>query len=99
MKYGLTSEQYQLLNKICLQPLKEAGAKVWIFGSRARGDNHQYSDIDLLYHTNRKLRLGFIGEIEFDLKESRLPYKVDLVDLASLAESYKEGVLKDRIEI
>ncbi|MBE9540577.1 MAG: nucleotidyltransferase domain-containing protein [Proteobacteria bacterium] len=31
-----------------MNPLKNQGANVWIFGSRARGDHQEYSDLDLM---------------------------------------------------
>ena len=49
MKYGLTDSELKLLTKLCVNPLQKLNAKVWIFGSRARGDYTNSSDIDLLY--------------------------------------------------
>jgi predicted nucleotidyltransferase len=98
MKYGLTVEQYELLNKLCLTPLKLINTKVWIFGSRARGDYKKFSDIDLLFD-NSKVPKAVIGKIIEDLENSNLPYKVDLVAESDLAESYRDQVHKDKILI
>ena len=96
-KYGLTDIELKLLMKLCVDPLQKLNAKVWIFGSRARGDYTKSSDIDLLYEVENNLGLSVIGKIESDLEESRLPYKVDLVDLNHLASSYREGVFREQI--
>ncbi len=99
MKYGLTQEEFAIVKRIAIDPLKEKGCAVWIFGSRARGDHRKFSDIDLLYSTPKSTGLpsGMIFSIKDQLEESRLSYKVDLVNSEDLASSYKENVLKDRI--
>ena len=99
MKFGLSEEEYKLLDIKCIHPLKALGAKVWIFGSRARGDYKEASDIDVLYEAGPTMGWATLGKIESALDESRLPYKVDLVDFKNLAESYKEGVLIERVEV
>ncbi len=48
MKFGLTDQQFQILNETLVSPLKSHGARVWIFGSRARGDNKAFSDINIV---------------------------------------------------
>lgn len=99
MKFGLTSPQWETIEKLLLAPLKSNDAQVWVFGSRARGTHRQFSDLDILYATPqaKPLPLGVLGKIREDLEESNLPIKIDIVDEAQLAESYKPGVLKDRI--
>jgi predicted nucleotidyltransferase len=101
MKFGLTDQQFQILDKIAIAPLKSHGATVWIFGSRARGDHKAFSDIDLMYETidNSPLPVGFISILKETLEESSLPFKVDLVDLKELAESYRSNALADRTRI
>lgn len=101
MKFGLTSDEYELLNNLAIDPLKKYGAKVWIFGSRARGDQRSFSDVDILFElpVETEFESGFLFEIKDRLEESRLPYKVDLVQLQDVAVSYLPGILKDRIEL
>jgi predicted nucleotidyltransferase len=97
MKIGPTSEELLLLNEILVEPLKAHGCQVWIFGSRARGNHHRFSDIDILFRTDgRKLPAGFLAEAIERLEESRLSYKVDLVEEQSLAESYKANVEREK---
>lgn len=101
MKFNIPEEQLALLFRIVIEPLKKLGCRVWIFGSRARLDNHEYSDIDILFDPlpGVELRSSKIGLIRDAAEESRLLYKVDLVRLSDLAESYLEGVLEDRVEL
>ena len=97
----MNQTQYQILNSTVIGPLKEAGAKVWIFGSRARGDHRKFSDVDLLYEFPEGLSppKGFIFDIKSELEESRFHFKLDLVDVKELASSYRDNVLGDRLEL
>ena len=99
MKFGLSNEQFQILNQIVVSPLKSHGATVWIFGSRARGDYKPFSDVDIMYEKNDSNHFseGFISHLREEIEESRLPFKVDLVDANEMAESYKVGALADRV--
>jgi predicted nucleotidyltransferase len=99
MKYGLTDQQFQILDEMVISPLKSHGVTVWIFGSRARGDHKPFSDVDIVYETqqNSPLPQGFMSNLRDSLEESRLPYKVDIVDFREMADSYRFGVLSDRI--
>lgn len=101
MKYGLTDEQFETLTKLVINPLKANGAIVWIFGSRARGDHRSFSDIDVLFDVkdSNELPKGFLSKLKEAIEESRLPFKVDLVNVNEMAESYKVGALKDRIPL
>ncbi len=101
MKFGLSEKDWLLLDKILIQPLKKHSVKIWIFGSRARGDHAQFSDIDILYSLPKGATLppGLLFSIKDDLEESNLPYKIDLVSEAEMAKSYLPSVLQDRIEI
>ena len=57
-------------------------AKIWIFGSRARGDHHATSDIDLGVESLMPCPLWRCIEA---LEESTVPYLVDLVELSGIS--------------
>lgn len=101
MKFGLSQSELALLNEILLVPLKKYHARIWIFGSRARGDHQKFSDVDVLYSLPKGTTLppGFLFTLKDDLVDSNLPYKVDVVCEEDLAEGYRDSVMKDRIEI
>lgn len=94
--FGLTPEEWKLLDTLAIEKLKTHGCTVWIFGSRSRGDHKPFSDVDLLYSATATLPKGLIYDLKSTLEESDLPFKVDLVNVADLAESYKPSVLRDR---
>lgn len=54
--------------------------KVYLFGSRARGSNSPYSDVDIAVDSEVDIRRDLLILREL-LEESSLPYKVDLINL------------------
>jgi type I restriction enzyme S subunit len=68
------------------------GARAYVFGSRAHGGARQYSDLDLALEWDRPLGLDIIGQIAEALSESDLPYKVDVVDLATVEPGFRARV-------
>lgn len=90
----MSAEQFKMLNELLVQPLKENGADVFIFGSRVTGRHHPFSDVDLMYvlKDQRLLPAGLISKLKEDLEESRFPFAVDLVYGPELAASYRSNV-------
>ncbi len=54
-------------------------AKIFIFGSRAKKTNRQFSDIDIAVK-DQKINPATLAKIRFELEESALPHKFDLVN-------------------
>ena len=85
------------LRGLVLAALADHDATVWLFGSCARDQAVQHSDIDVAILPRDELPLGLFAELEADIEESTIPYDVDLVDLrradpALIAEVRREGV-------
>lgn len=101
MIYGLNSTEIQFLEEKLIFPLKQNGAKVFVFGSRANGKFQKFSDIDLLYEEDpsRPIPAHLIYFLLNVIEESQFPYKIDLVNSKELANSYKDSVDCDKIEI
>jgi predicted nucleotidyltransferase len=99
MKFGMDAEQFELLERIVIEPLQKLGATVFIFGSRARGVHHPFSDIDILYKVppGIEIRSSDIAKIREDAEESRLTIKVDLVGDRDLVAAYRPGVERDMV--
>lgn len=72
-------------------------AEVWLFGSRARGDAHRWSDIDIAISPRRELPIGLLAELREALEESNILLNVDIVDLREAGASLRETVKKEGI--
>jgi len=82
-----------------LQLAKEYGAyNVRVFGSVARGEADEKSDIDLLVDMEEGRTLFDLGGLLMDLQET-LNCKVDVATEKILRDRIKERVLKDAIPI
>jgi predicted nucleotidyltransferase len=97
LEFGIEQRHRELLSKLLVAPIKEAGGQLWVFGSRARGDHRKFSDLDIL--VAGPVPLGLISSVGEKLEESSLPFRVDLVFEPNLAESYRDRVLRERIEL
>ncbi len=85
------------LRRMVFEALGQHDAAVWLFGSCARGEARQHSDIDIAILPLGDLPSGFFAELAAAFEESPIPYDVDLVDLrradAALADEVcREGV-------
>lgn len=96
MKFGLAQDDYNFIKKHIQEKLG-TDIKIWCFGSRARGDQRKFSDLDLIIDGPDELRQK-IGELDELFEESNLPIKVDIVLDGDFAESYRESYIKDRVE-
>lgn len=72
-------------------------AKVYLFGSRARGDNSETSDIDIAIDANAPLSMTQKGQIVSMIDALNIPQKVDVVDFNRVPDALKENILKEGI--
>ena len=94
MKYGLSKEVYDKIKKV-IENNKEY--KIVLFGSRARGDYKETSDIDLavLNNISRDEQYRIMNEI--DMLE--IAYKVDIVFVDSNTKAELiESIKRDGVE-
>lgn len=94
MKFGLTKEEFEFIHQTIFLPIQKQGGKLYVYGSRARGDHKKFSDLDLMIEAAQKIA---VSAIEETLQKSNFPYKVDLVFYDEFAESYKPGYEKDKV--
>ena len=69
--------------------------KVYLFGSRARGDNRSDSDYDFCVLTDDGCTLFTLGGFFSDLKDA-LGTEIDVVCEDALRDDFSREVLKDR---
>jgi len=72
--------------------------RVVVFGSRAKHNSKQYSDLDLCVMGDTALTLKEMADLREDFSESDLPFRVDIVDWATTSPEFKaiiEASFKD----
>ena len=72
--------------------LGERDATVYLFGSFASGTQRRSSDIDLAIESATPLPRSLLAKLRDALEESRVPYRVDVVDLAEADPAFRERV-------
>lgn len=92
---GLTNKDRNKIINLCKAIFPDAS--VWVYGSRARGDFRENSDIDLALKTDKKLDFFEVAELKDILSATSLPYKFDIVDLNSLSDTeFIEQIEKEK---
>jgi len=86
MKIDKTLESLKLetiedLMKFLKDFFKDEKVEIYLFGSRARGDNTPFSDIDIGFLAKEDIS-NKLTVLRYILEEGNFPYKVDLVDLS-----------------
>jgi len=74
-------------------------AKVWVFGSRATWKTKKSSDLDLAIDAGRPLTREENSTLEEIFDESDLPYKVDMVDMHIVSDTFKTIIERDMVEL
>ena len=87
-----------IAKNIVLKHIDVQNYKVFIFGSRAVGNVSKFSDLDIGVIGTKPLDPRTIFEMEHELEESLVPYKVDIVDFFNVDEAFKKMALKKIIE-
>jgi uncharacterized protein len=86
------STEHAAIVRDVLRRFLPAGARAFVFGSRAHGHARRYSDLDLALAWDRPVGLRLMGEIAEALSESDLPYKVELLDLAAIDPAFRARI-------
>ena len=85
-------------NTIRLIAAKLSPSFIGVFGSYARGDENEKSDLDLLIDTEKRVDLLTLIGIEQELSDA-LGLKVDLVTMRSLNQAIGDYINKDLVRI
>ena len=98
--YGLENKYLKFILSVLQKNIPDIDAKFYIFGSRAKGTYKEYSDIDLAIKlNNKKLAADILGKILIEFTDSTLPYEVDVIDLNSIDDSFKNLIKDSLVEI
>jgi predicted nucleotidyltransferase len=69
-----------------------------LFGSRATGEARRYSDVDIGL-AGEPLAMDALARLTDAFEESDLPYRVDVVNLANMSETFQASALADAMPL
>jgi predicted nucleotidyltransferase len=84
----------ELLQSEVLEILKNEPVTIFLFGSRARGENATNADVDIGLMSQQPLDFRLKAKLIDRIENLNIPFKVDLVDFAEVSESFKQEALK-----
>lgn len=73
--------------------------EVRAFGSRAKWNARDYSDLDLAIVGQQPLGWRVLGRLETAFRESDLPFKVDVLDWHDISDKFREMIRNECISI
>lgn len=77
--------------------LKRKGARLLLFGSRARGEAGRSSDIDLALAADGPVSAEEMAVLRESLEESRVPFRIDLVDCGTAPPALRRAIEREGI--
>ncbi len=72
-------------------------AKIYLFGSRARGSHKRYSDIDIALDAGKPLENVDVDEVKCMLNESNIHQLIDVLDFHSVDLAMQESIMQERV--
>lgn len=69
----------------------------YAFGSRVKGTHKPFSDFDLCF--KESIPLNVQGHIDEDFEESKLPFKVDVLDWNRITPEFRKIIERDLVPI
>jgi predicted nucleotidyltransferase len=94
--FGLTQKDLDLVKRILKEQLSVNSA-VFVFGSRARGVQGKFSDIDIMVES--KVTNLELARTKEQFEESDLSIKVDLIHISDFANDYLKNYESEKIKL
>lgn len=70
-------------------------ARIYLFGSHARGTPRMGSDVDIALDTGKMMELADVDEVKELLNSSNMPYRFDVLDLHFISDDFRENIKKE----
>jgi len=71
--------------------------RIFLFGSRARGDNSVVSDVDIGVVPGEGFRKEKLALLREFIENLNVPYKVEIIDISEVSEQFRAEALKDSV--
>ena len=93
----ISPENRQIVREILQRYVPDR--EVWAFGSRAKWTAKEFSDLDLAIIGDTPLSIALTADMKEAFQESALPFKIDIVDWASITPSFRQVIQATKIQI
>jgi predicted nucleotidyltransferase len=89
----LTAKQVEIIRRVMGLYFGDGGARVYLYGSRAKGTSWKYSDVDLAIDAPQPLDILLVDRIKSTLSIAGIPYRIDISDLnGDLSPIFRENI-------
>lgn len=92
-------ESLEFIKNAIRKYLPEGEYEVFVYGSRAAGKAQKWSDIDIGIGGERGVPVRVLALIAEDLENSKVPYKVEIVDFKKTSDEFRKLALKKTIKL
>jgi len=96
-KFGLEEKYLNYILDILSKNIPNSA--YYIFGSRAKGNYKEYSDIDIAVKSSDKIPSDTMSKVMLEFENSTLPYEVDVVDLDSIKPDFKNLIIDSLVKL
>ena len=98
-KINLDEKSFLMVRDILKKNLNGISTKTYVFGSRVKGENRKFSDIDIAIRADNDIPFSIMARLNHDFEESNLDYFVNIVDLNTASERFVKCIENDLVEI
>jgi predicted nucleotidyltransferase len=98
MQMQVSSKQIELISEILRANLK-GNYRVFLYGSRIKGNARDNSDLDLAISANNKLKIRDLAFLNEAFMESDLPFIIDIHDYNTFSPKFLDHIQEDAIEL
>jgi predicted nucleotidyltransferase len=90
----MTFDYIDIVKQIVLKQVPNDAFAIFLFGSRAVRNAKPLSDIDIGILGTEPLPMIVKAQLDADLEESIVPFKIDLIDFYQVDKDFKKEALK-----
>ena len=94
---GKREDILKQVKELVLKSVEKTPARIYLFGSWARGDERATSDIDIAVEPIGAILPFLLQNLREELEESHIPYNVDAVDTREADSKLIDNIMKEGI--
>lgn len=93
------NESLEFIRQTIRKYLPGEDYKIFVYGSRAVGRAGRWSDIDVGIEGKKRIPFDILATISEEIRESDLPYMVDVVDFSRVSEKFRKIATKNILKL